>query len=134
MPRVRSISPVSAMLPSSRGVVLPIHLQIVGEVGPAVAGAHVTAGKLRESASRAQRQVNVVAVGEQEVPALGLHDLAVVVPAADLQMRSAQHVQVQPPLPLGSDVELGVNQQAVQVRIADDLLFDDVAAFGIACW
>ena len=38
---------------------------------------------------------------------------------------------MEPALPLGSDIEPGVNQQAVQVRVSDDFLFDGVSPLGI---
>ena len=38
---------------------------------------------------------------------------------------------MKPSLPFRHYVELGMDQQAVQMRIADDLLFDRVAAFAV---
>ena len=48
-----------------------------------------------------------------------------------MEVRRADYIQVQASLPLRSHIELGVDEYAIQVRIADDLLLDDVAAFGI---
>src|SRR5271157_2295865 len=46
-------------------------------------------------------------------------------------MGSAEHVQVQLALPLGRNIEPGVNEKATQVRISDDLLLDRVAPFRV---
>src|SRR5271157_395076 len=46
-------------------------------------------------------------------------------------MGSAEHVQVQLALPLGRNIEPGVNEEATQVRISDDLLLDRVAPFRV---
>src|SRR5271166_543593 len=46
-------------------------------------------------------------------------------------MRRADHVEMQTPLPLRRNIELGMNEQAVQVGIADDLLLDRVPALRI---
>src|SRR5579863_4078511 len=114
-----------------RGVIIPIHLQVVGQVGPTVVGAYITAGKLQKTGARRHREVNVVAVRHQKAPALLFHNDGIVMPAANFQMRRTYDIQMKPALPFRGNVKRGVNEQAVQVRVADDHLLNRVPALGI---
>ena len=47
------------------GFKLPVHLKVVGQVGPAVGDSHVPAGSSSESRGTSHRQVIVIAIGSQ---------------------------------------------------------------------
>src|SRR5215472_5055877 len=75
-----------------RTVVLPIQLQVVRQVAPAVACAHVSNRELTEAHLRSQGHIDVVAISEQEATAFGFHHLGMVVPASNLQVGRADDV------------------------------------------
>ena len=81
-------------IPIPSAVVFPIHFQVVGQIGPAVAAAYITAGKLAELALRPDRKIRVVTIGEQEAPPFGLNDLSIVVPASYFQMRGTDDIKM----------------------------------------
>jgi hypothetical protein len=69
-----------------RAVVFPIHLQVVRQVGPTVTDTNVAAGELAEPYLGSDRHVYIVAIGNQEMPALRFQYFCIVVPSANVQM------------------------------------------------
>src|SRR6516165_10890161 len=74
------------------------------------------------------RHEHVIAVRHQDLPPPPLSHGSIVVHPAYLKMGSAQDVNAQLTLPCRSDGELGMHQQAAQMRIADDLLLNAISA------
>ena len=111
-----------------RGVELPIHFQVVVQVGPAVVDGHVAAGASHDRRGGAKRHPRAALERDDDRAGFGVENLRVVVPAADLQMRRAQEVRVQTASYLGSRFERRPHQHAVVMRCADECLVDRIYA------
>ena len=114
-------------VPVEGPVELPVHAEIPPEIGPAVARADEPAGGAREGDRGPERQVYLAAAGGQHVPARDAHLERAVAPTPALEMRSEQDVEPQLLQERLVAFQAGVNQDAGQMRVGDDLLDDAIA-------
>ena len=108
-------------------VELPVHPIIDGEVRPAVALTHVTAGQAREGEGRAQREPDTVLLGGQDFPARDFHHAGVVSPPPHPEVGGAQGVKPEFFQERFTPREGRVHEEARQVRVGEDLLDDGIA-------
>src|SRR5688500_4139409 len=111
-----------------RDVEIPVHPEVLREVGPAVAGPDVAARSAEPGNRRGHREPDAVLVGREQRAPRRFRDAPGVVPAADVEVWREQRVELQPRQQILLALESGADQDARLVRIGDDLLDDAIAA------
>ncbi len=114
-----------------RRVELPGHLQVLGEVGPAVAPSHEPAGAAEERRRGAEGERDPGLLGGQDVPAGDRAPGRGVPRAAAVQVGGGEDEHPELPLPLGGDIDPHPLEQGGQMRRREDLLVDRVAALRV---
>ena len=109
-----------------RTVELPVHLEVVGQVLPAVGRPHITAGASQKRDRRCQHEPGSAFMCRQHLPPVGLDHVPVVAPAADFQVRREQREEPQFGEHVGVGLQAGVDEHARLMRIGDDFLDDAV--------
>ena len=115
-----------------RGAELPVHFEVVVQVLPAVAGAHVAAAGAAEAAAAGHGQRHFVSPGNGDTFAGNIRQARVVAHAAALQMRREQRVDLQTGEQLLVALDANMHQHDRIMGVADDLAGEAVAAFGVA--
>jgi hypothetical protein len=118
------------------GAELPVHVEVVGQVAPAVAGSDEAATDAGEAAVGGHGQGPAVFPGEQHFFAGDIDGAGGVAGAAAIHVRGEQGVDAQLVEELfaavGPGFEADVHQDDAVVRVADDLFDQLVAAFFVA--
>ena len=111
---------------------LPIHLEVIVEVGPAIARANVAAGEMRKGDGRSHRHPLIAFLRHQDSQAVGEADVAIVAGAADFEMRGAKSKYLEAGEKgalFGGDSR--AHKKARQMRVADHLLDDGIASIRV---
>ena len=111
---------------------LPIHLEVLLQVLPAVARAHKPAAHAHEPATCRHRQRPLVLPCQQNLVSSEVERPRRVTSAAAIQMRRQQRVHLQSRNQIRASLQAHVLQHHPVVRIADDLLGHAVAPVGVA--
>ncbi len=114
-------------------VELPVHLEVPGKIGPAVALAYVSTRRARERHRRTNRQPGALLLGGENLPTAHLENVGVVAPAADLEMRGAKDKDAQPRQPRLVAEQAGVLEQTGEMGIRDDVFHEPVPPISIRC-
>ena len=101
---------------------LPVHLEIAGQVGPAIALPNIAARNARERNRGCQCQPCSLTLGNKHRSTRHAYHRAVIAPASNLEMRCAQGVKPQAGEERFVAGESGVLENTGQVRGGDDFL------------
>ena len=113
-------------------VELPVHAKVVHQIPPAVARAHKPTAHPRKPATGRHGQRPPVLPGQQRLAPGKIHSPRRVACSASVQMRSQQRIHLQPRQQFFISLNLDRNKNHGVVRVANNLLRQAVAAFGIA--
>jgi hypothetical protein len=111
---------------------LPIHPEVVVEVGPAVARTNIAAGEVQKGDRRAHRHPFAAFLSHQDALAVSTGDVAVITGSTALQVWCAQSEELQIRercLVFAGDA--GTLEQARKVWVSDDVLRNGIAAIGV---
>src|SRR5574341_140395 len=75
---------------------LPIHLEVVHEIGPAVAATDISTRALKKRGRSSERQPRSPFMRSKNLSAGNTFDQAIIAPAANLEMRREQGIDFQP--------------------------------------
>jgi hypothetical protein len=108
-------------------VELPIHLEIVRQVCPSIAGPDVSARAPQKWHRGPKRKPCSLLVGRENLLPRDLSDLPIVAPAPDLNVWGKQSIELHWAEESRLAFETGVDEHRVLMRIADQLLHNAVA-------
>ena len=113
------------------GAEFPVHLEIVHQILPAVAGADIPNGSPRKPCAASHDQMHTLALGMEQVVAADFRTPTGVARALARNVRSQQRVETQLAAQrLIEHFELGVHEHHRAVRIGEDVLDQPVAPVG----